>query len=470
MSDDRRSEPDARILRQMVRELSEDPLPELPWEKMEASLFASLEAGPVQSGHTPRESADAEPTDERPSIVPELGRERPSAIPAALADRESLVAPEPAAVRSAPRSSVGRWARGVAIVAALAAGVGGLYFVSATDPRAPTVAIAEPIDASQVPNAPGMPAGVLDARSLKVGDVVEAALGPLAFGASEATPRAEEDKLAWTLSAGSRAVVREPASAAVHVVELESGSVHVEATGPKRFVVRAGQTEVASAVRGAIFTVTRSSRGLVVHVESGSVLVGDRGVAGEGGKSGEGRLLDGPVRASVSLDGARDVELIPDRVAAMMQPPAHKTEAPEVVSSPDSPSPVAEPPQGPRPGEPAPASQPPRVGAPAIEPSAAPAPAAAAPPSEASIRASVQRCFGDVQAKKAPNEGVSVSVSSTLRVVVRADGSVQGVTFNPPLGPDLQSCAVFLFRENLGPGERTLAIPVAASAGRPSSP
>jgi hypothetical protein len=72
----------------------------------------------------------------------------------------------------------------------------------------------------------------------------------------------------------------------------------------------------------------------------------------------------------------------------------------------------------------------------------------------------VQGCFADVQRKKAPNEGVEVSVSSTLRVMVRDDGSVQGVTFSPPLQSDLQGCAVFLFRENLGPGARSLSIAV----------
>ena len=45
MSGDRRSEPDARMLRRMVRELAEEPLPELPWERIEERLFAELEEG-----------------------------------------------------------------------------------------------------------------------------------------------------------------------------------------------------------------------------------------------------------------------------------------------------------------------------------------------------------------------------------------------------------------------------------------
>ena len=466
MSEDRRSEPDARMLRQMGRELSDDPLPVLPWEQIEARLFSRLEeASPEGAATVDGPGLSVEVLADRPSVVP--AADRPSAIPASVPERESLVAREPEPARPARgRASTGRWARGLAAAGALAAGIGALYFVSSSDPRAPMVAVAEPIDASQVPRAPGMAAGVLDARSLYADDVVEAALGPLAFGASDTASSDKLDAMAWTLAAGSRAVVREPASAAVHVVELESGSIHVEATGPKRFVVRAGQTEVASALGGAIFTVTRSSRGIVVHVERGSVLVGERGVAGERGKSGEGRVLDGPVRASVSLDGARTVELIPNEVAESMQaPPARPTaDAPLEAPEPNAPSSVAEQEAiKPRPHQ---AAQ--RPAEPAPEPP--PSPAGAGPISEASIRASVQRCFSDVQAKKAPNEGVSVSVSSTLRVVVRADGSVQGVTFNPPLGSDLQGCAVFLFRENLGPGARALSIPVAASAGPAARP
>lgn len=454
-TDDRRSEPDARILRQMVRELAEDPLPVLPWEKMEARLFADTGEGRADNG---KGEADIEPSENRPSLVSDDDDSSPSAIPASLAGRESLTPREPSAARplhSTPASStMGRWARRVAAVAAIAAGMGGVFYASGGNPNGSVVAVAEPIDPAQVPQAPGMPAGVLDAKSLGVGDVVEAALGPIAFGSSEAAGTSERnDRVAWTLAAGSRVVVREPASALVHVVELESGSVHVEASGPKRFVVRAGQTEVLSAQTGASFTVTRSSRGLVVHVQTGSVFVGQRGVAGEHGKSGEGRLLDAPVRASVSLDGARTVELIPDEVVTAMQPPAPPptdrvdpaTEVEAAVRVPvRAQGPVEHPAQKAEPAQPAAPTAPPP-----------------GPISESSIRATVQRCFADVQAKKSPNEGVSVSVSSTLRVVVRDDGSVQGVTFNPPLHADLQSCAVFLFRENLGPGARNLSIPVA---------
>ena len=42
MNGDRRSEPDARMLRRMVRELADEPLPELEWEGIEARLFAEL--------------------------------------------------------------------------------------------------------------------------------------------------------------------------------------------------------------------------------------------------------------------------------------------------------------------------------------------------------------------------------------------------------------------------------------------
>ena len=466
MSEERRSEPDARILRQMVRELADEPVPELPWEKIEARLFSELDDG-ASSRQEPPVTIHA-PAPDGVSLAPEL-EDRPSAIPATPAARiraaeddarHSFVPP----VQSAAPS---RWGRAVVFAAAIAAGLGGL-FIASSGREHTAVAVAEPIDPTSVPQAPGMEPGVLDARSLGVGDVVEAALGPLAFGATE-TAGASSDALAWTLAAGSRAVVREPASSSAHVVELESGSVRVEASGPRRLVVRAGETEVASVTSGAVFSVTRSSRGLVVHVEVGTVVVGERGAVASGVAE---RTLGAPTRASISLDGARQIEVIPPEVASLTQPPAPR--APEV----DAPSPVdlvdtsADSPRpsslGPAP-ERSPVGTPPAVDAPAPLSSAAAGAGTAAsqkPMGEASIRASLQRCFADVQAKKSTNEGVSVSVSSTLRVTVRADGSVQGLAFNPPLQSDLQSCAVFLFRENLGPGARTVSVAVAHAGSK----
>jgi hypothetical protein len=482
MNGDRRSEPDARVLRRMVRELGEEPVPELPWERIEARLFAELEEGGAPAATAtsllaPEAALDAA---DRPSFA-DADDARPSAMPAAAvapAATAEAASRTTLAPRAAKRAPFFKRYRTLAAVAALAASFGGLFLAADRGREAsPVVAVAEPIDPAAVPQAPGMAPGVLDARSLSMGDVVEAAFGPLAFGSLFPTPnepRTEETEtasLSWTLAAGSRAVVREPASASVHVVELESGSLRAEASGAKRFVVRAGDTEVSSAVGGAIFSVTRSSRGLVVHVERGAVVVGERGVTADPAQKGDAssqRLLTGPVRVSIALDGSRQIDVIPDEVAAVA-PPAPVDVVPEddasrildaapvddaaKPSTPVATAPVENPATPPAPG--------PTSNAPPAGDKAPAAPAAAGPISEAAIRSAVQRCFADVQSKRSPNEGVAVSVSSTLRVTVRADGSVQGLTFNPPLQADLQSCAVFLFRENLGAGARSLSVPVA---------
>ncbi len=490
MNGDRRSEPDARMLRRMVRELADEPLPELEWEGIEARLFAELEEGASRapaSGHLLGEHAahlEGEFVEPLPPFVEDeddddddVGADRPSAIPAAelrdsLLPREALLLPREALPAPRPAPSFFARSRLLVVAAAIAAGLGGLFVATRQEAPAPVVLVAEPIDPASVPQAPGMAPGVLDARSLHVGDVVEAALGPLAFGSLSSDSDAALGALSWTLSAGSRALVHEPASAIVHVVELESGSIRAEASGKKRIVIRAADTEIASVGQGAVFTVTRSSRGLVVHVEVGSVLVGERGgiSKSEDGQeavaASSSRLLSAPTRVAVSLDGSRVIEVIPDEVAgpvrANEQPENRVSTEPEVGPAPVQPvrAPIAvndatPAPNGPNEAAPPSPPQAPTVAAPA------PAPAAVGPISEASIRANVQGCFAQVQGKKAPNEGVAVSVSSTMRVTVRDDGSVQGVVFNPPLQSDLQSCAVFLFRENLGPGARSLSISVA---------
>jgi hypothetical protein len=59
---------------------------------------------------------------------------------------------------------------------------------------------------------------------------------------------------------------------------------------------------------------------------------------------------------------------------------------------------------------------------------------------------------------------VQTSIASTMRVSVRGDGSVAGVRFDPPLKPDLQVCAQFLYAGRFAApssgGPREVAIPI----------
>jgi hypothetical protein len=81
---------------------------------------------------------------------------------------------------------------------------------------------------------------------------------------------------------------------------------------------------------------------------------------------------------------------------------------------------------------------------------------------EAELRGRIEGCFSTVALPEAGRDGVLVGVGSTLRLQVAEDGSVMQAQFDPPLKPELQRCALFVLASRLGPGARTIAIPVRA--------
>jgi hypothetical protein len=81
---------------------------------------------------------------------------------------------------------------------------------------------------------------------------------------------------------------------------------------------------------------------------------------------------------------------------------------------------------------------------------------------EAELRGRIEGCFSTVALPEAGREGVAVDVGSTLRIQVAEDGAVVQAQFDPPLKPELQRCALFVLASRLGPGARTVAIPVRA--------
>ncbi|MFO0548423.1 MAG: hypothetical protein U0271_08560 [Polyangiaceae bacterium] len=479
---------DVRLLRSLVREAAQEPVPELNWDALEARLFADLEgeaSSPELSG--PRRSNAVE----RPSEIP---AERPSQVPAIVApavatERESFFEAAPAERPSAPlragkrRGAPRTWTVGVAAaILAAAAVVAGFWVRHDTRVDAP-VAVAEPIDPSTIAPAPGLP-GARDLGALKAGDVIEAATGPLRFGQVSGAGGAST-ALEWTLLPGGRLRVVEAVGAQDgHVVELESGALRAASTtqASAPFVVRAGDAEIASLVEGTVFSVTRSSKKLVVHVERGRAAVAPTGAchwqlfSTEG--CSEAQIFDSPLRAAVSLDGRSLLETIPAEVAAVTTSTAPL--APEVVPPDGSTPEVTQPrvvlpvaPTSPRPRidsvEPAPTA--PTVDTsiastapPVVDTSTATATVSAQPPvsSEGSVQGRLLACMKKVQSSKQPgtNGQVAVSVNSTLRLTVGDDGSVKGASFNPPLLPELQSCAVFLLHERFTPGARTVTIPV----------
>ncbi len=431
MSEESRdSSPDARVLRHLVKEYEAETPPQLDWDKLESRLFASLDNAPVGRG---------EAGGERESVLDaaELGRK--SVTPAAqVQDRPSLFAPQ----AKAKKQPVYLYAAAAFLAAAGIFGLLAVRYRSLQQP-APTFAVKEVVDPASIPEAPGM-SGYRELGALKSGDVVEASVGAVAFG--------QRGAVEWTLAAGSRLVVKTPMGAEnVHVVELDSGSVkgRVHEQSAVRFVVTAGETEVVSFSEGAVFTVTRSSKRIVVHMEEGVATVGKRN------STEDPHRIEAPVHAALALDGVSGFEIVPTETVEASTTP--KSEASPMDAAPEVTTPTAKP------------SQPEVPSAPAVKTGAASATSAA--PVETPVvkrgslsaaTASVLACMNQARAKQREESksDVKVTVSSTLKVSVDADGKVKGLSFSPPLAPALQNCGVSLFGTTFEPGERTELIPV----------
>lgn len=475
---------DPRLLRELIREASQDETPELPWDRIEARLFAEIDGEVVPSGKVLSEdrpsveSAQIWRGDAVEAFELDDSPHRPSHLPGAVAeamrtDTASAArvsgSTQTAASKPALRSRVARWVGVLAAAAAVA------FVWTSHDrlagPTNPSVAVKEPIDPSTIPLAAGLD-GARDLAALREGDLVEAAVGPLAFG--------QAGSMQWTLSAGSRLVVRSTLESGAHAVELESGSMRglVAPGSSMPLVVSAGETEVVSFGAGAIFSVTRSSRKLVLHLEEGAAKVGHRSMP-EAGK-----VFVAPLVAAFSLDGGESYELLPSEVTSLdprTAPDEVRASNPSGVESPEE-QPIAVRREDVSQDRPIAQRDPARVAVtepPKVDPvappstSVAPAPAATTEPgvvdptkdvrlSDSAVSSTLVSCIGRVrnerQAKAA--EGVTVLINSTLRVQVNDDGSVKSAAFNPPLERELQGCAVFVLRSKLQPGARVLSIPI----------
>lgn len=312
------------------------------------------------------------------------------------------------------------------------------------------------VDASEVPLAAGLE-NVHDASALRRGDVVEATQGAVAFGL--------KDQVMWTLAPGSRVRIE---SNDVHpVVVLQTGSLRASVAGGARenpLVVQAGDAvvRVDGAALPALFTVTRSSRGLAVEMEQGTTLVSALSAV----SSADMHRLGSRERGFVSLDAREFKRLEPVAISEPVRTsitadglvPTSRPEAP-VASAPLS---RVEPPVAPvaagvsaTPGVPSPSVA-------SASPPSAPPPSAPSEVvlSEASVRTSVAGCIDAVMSKQASQGGVSVSAESTVRFVIDEDGVIRSASFNPPLKPELQACAAPLLRSKISGGARSIQFPV----------
>lgn len=499
---------DPRALREMIREAALDREPELDWDRIATRLFAEIEDGEVSHsksalpGELCASELSAEASAVRPSHAPDVGGSPAVDAPTGSHSpidpvpwKEGQVAARSIApalgeprVNNAPGvdgpsrseedAASSRWSRWVAVLAVAAAFVGLWLSHERSNESPSTIAIAEPIDTSQIPMAPGLE-GARDLDALKAGDIVEAPVGPVVFGKS--------GSLEWTLAAGGRLVVRRGLQSGIHELELESGSLRgmVAPGASMPLVITAGETEMVSLGAGSVFSVTRSSKRVVMHLEEGSASVGRRSVPSisrpwELADRVDGRVFTAPMVGAFSLDGGDTFELLPTEIkTALSEPKSAAVFAPAVtdleprrdvaLAGAASSEPI-------RDAKDAPSSAPVRAqvsvppAAPAIVSSAEPAvsttvsapPASPGATSDATARSSILGCIAKIRNERQARaaDGVRILVDSTLRVVVSEEGAVKSAVFNPPLEADLQGCAVFLLRTKLEPGARVLSIPV----------
>lgn len=495
---------DARVLRSLVRETAAETPAEPNWDALEDRLFARLDDAPTALSLAVDRVEDEDgseddttsvrlselPAEDRPSpdplermiaaaplptvavvvakrdrVVHMPGAERADADGPSFAegdddrndDRKSSAAIdsfhspslilEPA---TAPRPNAGRRAVAVfgalAVAACLALLVGTLVRKAST-PQGPvenaSIQQEHWVDPNEIPLAAGLE-NVRDAAALRQGDIVEATQGAVAFG--------RKDQWMWTLAPGSRVRIEAPTGpSGDQVIVLQNGSIRASVTGVARsnpLIIQAddAMVSVEGAALPALFTVTRSSKGLAVEVEQGATLLGGR-LGGDTHRLGpldratlsldgrDFRLLEpvavAPVRTSVTADG-----LTPPSEVRRVDPPA----APPRVETPRAPASVAS-------ASVAPTSEP--VDPPAVTTW-----------TEASVRSSVTGCIQGLLDKQASTSGVSLSAESSVRFVVDDEGVIRSASFSPPLKPELQACAAGLLRSKVSSGVRSIQFSV----------
>jgi ferric-dicitrate binding protein FerR (iron transport regulator) len=234
----------------------------------------------------------------------------------------------------------------------------------------------------------------------------------------------------WTLEPHATALVSDAGE--FLTVKLESGALSaavVPNPKPETFAVEVGGTRVA--VHGTTFRVERVGERVQVEVSEGTVAV-----EASGARSTPAFLLRRDSRGSFALDGRTgSVEGNASEVVVGGGGRSHRTMvraappvriAPAATVAPESET------------EPTTQAATPDV-------SAQPAPALPVQPSISDIENGVSaalelmnRCFHD----QTRSTDIRVSANTGLTLSVAGDGTIQSVTFAPPLAPAVEDCAV----------------------------
>jgi hypothetical protein len=232
----------------------------------------------------------------------------------------------------------------------------------------------------------------------------------------------------WTLEPHATAQVSEAGE--FLTLKLESGALSatvVPNPKPETFAVEVGGTRVA--VHGTAFRVERVAERVQVEVSEGTVAV-----EASGTHSLPAFLLRRDSRGNFALDGRTgSVEGNASAVVADGSGQSHRT----LVKA----APVAPVARGPVTAPSAPPAQPDA----AVEPVALPPQPLPVQPSISDIESGVSSavelmngCFRD----QTRSTGIRVSANTGLTLSVAPDGTIQSVTFAPPLAPAVEDCAV----------------------------
>ncbi|HEY3665956.1 MAG TPA: FecR domain-containing protein, partial [Polyangiaceae bacterium] len=232
----------------------------------------------------------------------------------------------------------------------------------------------------------------------------------------------------WTLEPHSTAFVSDLGQ--FLTVQLERGALSaavVPNTKPETFAVEAGGTRVA--VHGTAFRVERSGERLLVQVSEGTVAVEPAQT-----HSAPAFLLRRDSRGSFGLDG--HTGSVEGNASAVVGAAALRSRR-EIAPLPR-------------------AARPAKASTAAATPAPSPAALAAerpelAPPQQPSISdiengvssavSVLNGCFRESHAS-----GILVSASTGMTLSVAGDGTIQSVTFSPPLAPVVEDCAVLGLR------------------------
>jgi ferric-dicitrate binding protein FerR (iron transport regulator) len=250
-------------------------------------------------------------------------------------------------------------------------------------------------------------------------------------------------KLSATIEPGSRTVVTHVHGALV--LALDQGAIEaqvVPVVSGEAFAVDVDGSRVA--VHGTHLRVARQGERVVVDLNEGVVAVGEAPRAG----SVVGALVNAPAHVEFSASNPIGTLEQTHDLSAVRPPAQTRTEAtPDhaLLLSPPSQSSSVRRPAAPAVGEPRPdVHTQPVASGPSV-------PTASRP--EVSPEESVAQAVRSCIAERLHPENVTVVVSTMLHLELADDGSVRSARFDPPVAPDVNTCAAqAIFRQRFDHG------------------